>query len=144
VTVRAVGCDEPYRTRFTAGAHAGLADTRKGGVGGSAGWRPHELLEAALATCMTITARMAMEGLGVSDPRVAVSVRLERAPAATIVRYRLSLDPHLDDAQRAAVITRVERSPVVRTLQLPVAIADDDAVADPATASSYRHDRPER
>ncbi len=133
MTVTATVLDEPYQTRFTARAHAGLADTHKGGVGGAAGMRPHELLEAALATCMAMTARMATEALGLADPRASVGVRLERCPTSTIIRYRLTVDPRLDDAQRAAVIARVERSPVIGTLRLPVAAADP-AIAPPASA----------
>jgi putative redox protein len=130
----ATALDEPYRTRFTAHGHAGLADTRNDGVGGCAGMRPHELLEAALATCMTITARMAMEAIGIADPRAAVIVRLVRASTTTIVSYRLTVDPRLDDTQRAAVTARVERSPVVRTLQLPIALAAGATAAESAIA----------
>ena len=56
----------PYQVRFRVGQNAGLAGTVKHGAGGSAGLRPHELLEAALATCMTITARMALAELGLT------------------------------------------------------------------------------
>jgi putative redox protein len=132
MTVTATVLDDPYQTRFTAGAYTGLANTRKGGVGGASGMRPHELLEAALATCMAITARMAAESVGMADPRAAVRVRLERCPTSTITRYRLTVDPRLDDAQRAEVIARVERSPVIGTLRLPVVVAADPAIAPPA------------
>lgn len=57
--IRAQAMPEPWRVRFTNGVHTATADTHKNGVGGGAGLRPHELLEAALASCMTITARMA-------------------------------------------------------------------------------------
>ena len=132
MTVTATVLDEPYQTRFTAGARAGLADTHEGGVGGAAGMRPHELLEAALATCMAMTARMATEALGLADQRASVGVRLERCPTSTLIRYRLTVDPRLDDAQRAAVVARVERSLVIGTLRLPVTA--DPAIAPPASA----------
>ncbi|MDL4773383.1 MULTISPECIES: OsmC family protein [Thermomonosporaceae] len=54
----------PYQVQFRAGQNAGLADTVKDEVGGSVGLRPHELLEAALASCMTISARMELAELG--------------------------------------------------------------------------------
>ncbi len=134
MTVMATVLEKPYQTRFTARAHAGLADTHKGGVGGAAGMRPHELLEAALATCMAMTARMATEAVGLADPRATVSVRLERCPSSTTITCRLTVDSRLDDAQRAAVIARVERSPVIGTLRLPAAAAADSAIAPPASA----------
>ncbi|MFC6061039.1 OsmC family protein [Streptomyces ochraceiscleroticus] len=67
---------------YPAGENEGLADTCKAGVGGSAGPRPHELLEAALTTCMTITARMALvdlgvEGIGETEGGMSVQVTLE-------------------------------------------------------------------
>ena len=132
MTVTATVLDEPYQTRFTAGAHTGPADTRKDGVGGAAGMRPQALLEAARPTCMARTARMATEALGLADPRATVGVRLERCPTSTIMRYRLTVDPRLDDAQCADVIARVERSPVSGTLRRPVAA--DPVIAPPASA----------
>jgi putative redox protein len=46
------------------------------GVGGIGGFRPHELLEAALATCTTITARMALAERGLDDAGVGVRVEV--------------------------------------------------------------------
>lgn len=42
---------EPYATRFSDGVQEALADTTADKGGGGAGFRPHDLLEAALATC---------------------------------------------------------------------------------------------
>jgi len=138
VTVTATVHATPYRTSFVAGAHAGLADTRKDGIGGDAGLRPHELLEAALATCMAITARMAMESMGIPDPAAVVAVRVDRA-AGPAVRYRLTADPRLDACQRAAVAGRVERSPVVQTVGLAVIPeASGDAAGAPAPGDQRR------
>jgi hypothetical protein len=96
--------------------------------------RPRELLEAAPARCMTMTARMATEALGPADPRATVGVRLERCPTSRIIRHRLTVDPRLDDAQGAAVIARVEHSPDIGTLGLPLVSAADPATAPPASA----------
>ena len=75
---------------------------------------------------------------------VAVCVHLERAPDGATVRDRLTVDPRFDDARRAGAIVPVERPPVVRTLQLPVATVADDATADPAIARASRRSAPER
>jgi uncharacterized OsmC-like protein len=48
----------PWQAQDASGDHSGIADTFKLGTGGSAGLGPHELLEAALASCMIISARM--------------------------------------------------------------------------------------
>jgi hypothetical protein len=56
--VRAESAGPPYLTSFTNGVHRGSADNAadKGGQGN--GFRPHELLEAALASCMNMWLRM--------------------------------------------------------------------------------------
>ena len=105
----------PWQARFRTGELEGLADTVKAGVGGSAGMRPHELLEAALATCMAISARMALAELGADDTGVSVRVYLEREPSTTRFRYELALDPALE-VHRPAVLDRLSRSPVLSTL----------------------------
>ncbi|GAA2879737.1 OsmC family protein [Streptomyces mexicanus] len=117
--VEAVAQATPWQVSFRAGDHEGSADTRKNGVGGSAGMRPHELLEAALATCMTISARMALADLGVTDAEVSVQVHVEREESATRFRYRLALGPALE-AHRPAVMERIECSPVRSTLSKPL------------------------
>lgn len=105
----------PWQVGFRTDEREGLADTLKAGVGGSAGMRPHELLEASLATCMTMSARMALADLGVTDAGVGVRVHLEREASATRFRYELALDPALE-VHRPAVIARLACSPVLSTL----------------------------
>lgn len=106
-----------WQVSFRAGDNEGLADTVKNGAGGSAGMRPHELLEASLATCMTISARMALADLGLPCGEASVSVRvhLEREESATRFRYELVLDPRLEP-HRPTIMNRIGRSPVRATL----------------------------
>ncbi|WP_158896257.1 OsmC family protein [Amycolatopsis anabasis] len=117
--VEAVALPTPWQVRFGAGGNEGTADTRKGDVGGSAGLRPHELLEASLATCMTISARMALTDLGITDAGVQVRVELEREESTTRFRYELVLDPELE-VHRPALLERLARSPVLSTLSKPL------------------------
>ncbi|HEX3923438.1 MAG TPA: OsmC family protein [Streptosporangiaceae bacterium] len=113
--IEATALPEAWQVRFRAGGNEGRADTVKDGAGGSAGMRPHELLEASLATCMAIAARMALADLGVTDGEVGVRLHLEREEPATRFRYELILDPALEP-HRTAVMERIERSPVRATL----------------------------
>jgi putative redox protein len=113
--IEATALPEPWQVRFRAGANEGRADTVKDGKGGSAGMRPHELLEASLATCLAISAQMALAELGIADGEVGVRVSVEREESVTRFRYQLTLDPALED-HRPAVIERIERSPVRATL----------------------------
>jgi len=113
--IEATALPAAWQVRFRADDREGRADTVKDGTGGSAGMRPHELLEASLATCMTISARMALADLGISDGAVGVRVHLEREQSVTRFRYELILDPALEP-HRPAVTERIERSPVRSTL----------------------------
>ncbi|MFC6886904.1 MULTISPECIES: OsmC family protein [Actinomadura] len=115
----------PNQVEYRTDLHAGLADTAKNGVGGAEGPRPHELLEAAFASCVTMTARMALADLGVTGD-VHARVWLEREDDATRFRYALTLPPSLTPAQRTAVLDRVERSPVRRTLTKPLSFVPAD------------------
>ncbi|WP_344532152.1 hypothetical protein [Streptomyces albiaxialis] len=128
--IEARALEEPWQVGFGAEGNEALADTVKNGVGGTAGFRPHELLEAAFATCVTMTARMALaecaasegagEGAGEGAAQqtgagVRVRVWLERGEAETRFRYAVELPPGLE-RYREEVERRVERSPVRTTL----------------------------
>jgi putative redox protein len=113
--IEATALPAAWQVRFRAGKKEGLAGTVKDGTGGPAGMRPHELPEASLATCMTISARMALADLGVTEGQVSVRVHLERGESATRFRYEPALDPALEP-HRPAVMERIECSPVRATL----------------------------
>ncbi|MFI2241483.1 OsmC family protein [Streptomyces chrestomyceticus] len=117
--VEAEALAAPWQVRFQAGGNVAVADTLKAGTGGSAGMRPHELLEASLATCMAISTRMALADLGITDADVRVRVHLEREESATRFRYELLLAPELE-AHRTAIEECIARSPVRSTLSKPL------------------------
>jgi putative redox protein len=115
MTVEARALTVPWQVEYTASGHTGIADTIKQGFGGSAGLRPHELLEAALAACMTITARMYLHEHGADDTGTGVAVEVVREETASTFRYRLTLPPETE-AHRAALMARLAGSPVRTTL----------------------------
>ena len=75
--IRATSDGVPYRVTFTDGRFAATSDTTAEKGGGDAGFGPHELLEAALATCLTITLEKTARQQGIP---------LERAGAAGLKR----------------------------------------------------------
>ncbi|WP_225726449.1 MULTISPECIES: OsmC family protein [unclassified Nocardia] len=127
--IEATSIPTPWQVKFRADGNEGMADTVKAGVGGHAGLRPHELLEAALASCMTISARMALTEVGAPDVEVRVRVDLDRAESATTFRYELELDPAYDH-YRPMLMQRLERSPVRTTLRKRLFFEAANAVSD--------------
>lgn len=87
----------------------------KGGAGD--GFRPHELLEAALAACMSMTVRIAAEKYGYPLEQVEVSVTLDRSvPEAYAFEYALKLDGPLDEAQRQRLARAAAQCPVSKSI----------------------------
>ena len=87
----------------------------KGGDGD--GFRPHELLEAALASCMSMTVRIAAEKYGYPLEHVAVTVTLDRSdPEAFAFDYRLALSGDLTEAQRSRLERAAAQCPVSKTI----------------------------
>ena len=126
--IRAVTRGEPYQVAFTDGANAGTADlpAAKGGAG--RGFGPHDLLEAALATCLAMTARLYAEKHALPLAAAGCEVRLDRSvPGATTIDYELSLDGPLTDEQAAGLRAAVARCPVAKTLTGGITIREGPA-----------------
>lgn len=121
--IRSASSATPYRTEFTNGTHAATADVpvEKGGAG--RGFGPHELLEAALATCMTISVEKAARTHGFPLAAVACEVRIDRSfPGTVTLNYHLTLDGPLTAEQRAALNEAARDCPVGRTLTGAIAV----------------------
>jgi len=98
------------------GCHVLPADSRveKGGSGN--GFRPHELLEAALASCMDITIRMAANKYAIPLESVTTMVAVKRENRQVEYEYSIQLDGEMDDKQQAKLLASAERCPVRQTL----------------------------
>lgn len=115
--IRATGLDEPNRVEFTNGRQTAVADVppEKGGRGEGLG--PHELLEAALATCQVMTARKAAAEHGFPLSGVRSAVRIDRpAPGAATLWYELEFDGPLTPDQIERLRAAARDCPVARTL----------------------------
>lgn len=115
--IRATSLSVPHQTPFSNGPHSGIADVpvEKGGAG--AGFGPHELLEAALATCVAITVRLAAEKHGFPLESATCEVRLDRSnPDAVTLNYDLTLLGPLSHEQIAHLRDAASRCPVTKTL----------------------------
>lgn len=127
--IRASSLAVPYQTAFTNGTHDAVADVpvAKGGAGH--GFGPHELLEAAFATCMVMTVRMSATECGIPLTEARCEVRIDRtAPNAVTLNYTLSFDGQLTDDQAARLREAASRCPVARTLTGAITLKESPAV----------------
>jgi putative redox protein len=82
--IRSSSLDAPFQVSFTNGEIASIADVPKDKGGAGCGFGPHQLLEAALATCLTITLRKFAAEHHFPLESAAVEVRLDRSQAPDI------------------------------------------------------------
>jgi putative redox protein len=127
--IQSFNLEVPYQVSFTNGSHSGVADVpcEKGGAG--RGFGPHELLEAALASCLTMTAQMYAAKHGFPLAGVSSDVRLDRSvPGEVTVQYALTFDGPLSEDQVEQLRTAARECPVGRTLSGKIAIRPTEPV----------------
>jgi putative redox protein len=90
------------------------APPSKGGL--SNGFRPHELLEAALATCINITIRMTAKEKKINLDYVSTQVNLDRSDNKTIFKYKIDLGDKLSDSDRDFLMNIIDFCAVKQTL----------------------------
>jgi putative redox protein len=106
-----------YQTLFSDGEHEGVADTTADKGGEHAGFRPHDLLEAALAACVNMSVRMYADHHGIPLRGVTTNVSLDRThPDEVVFRYDLDLDGELTEEQRNRLLQASNACPVRKTL----------------------------
>ena len=106
-----------YRNRLSNGQFTLQGDMPAGKGGDGDGFRPHELLEAALASCMSMTVRIAAEKYGYALTHVAVTVTLDRSvPAAFAFDYQIKLTGDLSEAERQRLERAAAQCPVSKTI----------------------------
>lgn len=121
--IRSTSLGVPYRTAFTNGTQDAIADVPvdKGGAGN--GFGPHELLEAAFATCLTMTVQMYAAKHGIPLVGAQCEVRIDRSlPNAVTLNYTLTFDGPLTDEQTTQLRDAASRCPVARTLTGAIAL----------------------
>ncbi len=109
--------DTPLQVRFSNGAFSGTCDAtpEKGGAG--QGFRPHELLEAALGSCTSMVLMSYAKNHGIPLAGVEVDVSLDRSEAG-VARFlcRIVLRDDLTPQQRERLLRAAKACPVRKTL----------------------------
>ena len=106
-----------FKTLLESDAHLIVSDmkTEKGGQG--AGMGPHDLLEAAMAACMSITLRIAGNKYGIPVGTSVVVVELDRSDENIArFRYEVKFDDVVPLEQRQRLVEILGRCPVSRTI----------------------------
>ena len=115
--ISAISEPKPFQVQFSNGQHLALADTTKDKGGGESGFRPHELLEAALATCMNMAATMYAAKQNIPLSRVVTKVTLDRSGSKQVAfSYSVELSGKLTVQQREAIMSAMRVCPVRKTL----------------------------
>ncbi|MDQ7990449.1 MAG: OsmC family protein [Candidatus Dactylopiibacterium sp.] len=92
-------------------------------AGGRAGLPvPHDLLDAALAACTTLTLTLYARHKGFTLEGLGVEVSHARENGATVISRRILLPAGLADDVAAALLRVAEACPVHKTLSAPLTI----------------------
>ncbi|HVN49101.1 MAG TPA: OsmC family protein [Bacteroidota bacterium] len=114
-----------YQTTFTNGTHSALADTTEDKGGHNSGFRPHELLEAALASCINMHVRMYAQHHNVPLEKIQTIVSLDRSnPAQVVFNYSIELSGSLSPEQKEKLHHIAKTCPVHQTLSKAILIRE--------------------
>lgn len=109
--------DQDYQVNFTDGLHTGISDVTKDKGGGNDGFRPHDLLEAALATCLNIWLRMYAREHDISVSHIETKVSLDRSQTDEVVfNYSLDISGSLTNTEKELLVSAAQTCPVHKTL----------------------------
>jgi putative redox protein len=119
--IRADSLATRYQTQFSNGERVSVSDSSFDKGGSNQGFRPHELLEAALASCMNISLRMYAERHAISLPNVSVLVSLDRGdPELSVFEYRLQFGGEISESSKNQILSALDKCPVRNTLSKPL------------------------
>jgi putative redox protein len=106
-----------YLVRFSNGTFEAVCDAGPDKGGRGQGFRPHELLEAALGSCTAMIIGMSAAAHGIPLTGVAVTVSLDREdPAVAAFVCEIELSGDLDEGQRTRLLRAARGCPVRKTL----------------------------
>lgn len=106
-----------YQVHFTDGLHKGVSDTTEDKGGANGGFRPHDLLEAALATCLNMWLRMYADNHNLPVSHVETTVSLDRTRSDEVVfNYSLNISGSLSSSEKQKLISVAKTCPIHKTL----------------------------
>jgi len=115
--ITATSREANYQVSFSDGVHSALADTTEDKGGGNSGFRPHDLLEAALATCLSMWLKMYAANHGISATKVETKVWIDRSlPDETLFNYAIAISGDVTEDERTKLLQVAKTCAVHQTL----------------------------
>ena len=125
--IQAINKELSYQAQFSSKRYCAQADAAQGENGGKLGFRPHELLEAALAVCMNLTAMTYAKNHGVPLVEIITRVSLDWSGSEQVVFHNeIELKGEITVEQRQAVIAAAHSCHVRKLLSRGVRFSDDE------------------
>ena len=122
------GLSTPLQVAFGNGQFTGLCDATPDKGGAGQGFRPHELLEAALGSCTAMMLRIYADNHDIPLESAAVEVTLDRRVSeSTTFVCRIALAGNLTPEQRKRLLRAARACPVRRTLSGKLLFVEDEA-----------------
>jgi len=113
-----------YQTIVANETNAIVVDTNKDGLGGHKGFKPQELLEAALASCTNLTLRVVAEKLGIPIDGLTSTVAMDSSkPGVTEFSVKIEVAGDMDEAQRQQLLKSVRLCPVSKIFAAPISVS---------------------
>ena len=120
------GLDTPLQVAFGNGRFSGVCDATPDKGGGGLGFRPHELLEAALGSCLVMVMARYAAAHDLPLTRATVAVTLDRSdPAVAAYGCAVTLEGDLTDESRRKILRAARACPVRRTLGCRVTVMEE-------------------
>ena len=121
--IKARSGEKNYQVLFSNGIHSGIADTTADKGGANSGLRPHDLLEAALATCMVMWIKMYGDSHHLDTNGIEAEVVLDRSRTDEVVfEYSLSFVGKQTQDEKRKLASVARTCPVHRTLSKTITL----------------------
>lgn len=117
--------ETPLQVAFSNGRFTGVCDATPDKGGAGEGFRPHELLEAALGSCLVMIMTMYAAAHDIPLRGATVTVTLDRSdPDVAAYGCAITLEGEISQEQRKKILRAARACPVRRTLGCKVVVTE--------------------
>ena len=118
--------ETPLQVAFGNGRFTGVCDATPDKGGAGEGFRPHELLEAALGSCLVMIMTMYATAHAIPLTGASVTVTLDRSdPEVAAYGCAITLEGEISEEQRKKILRAARACPVRRTLGCKAVVVEE-------------------